>query len=260
MKVELGFRKSVQENAAAYYEESKKCRGKADRAEKAAQETEKKLKELEKDISAEKEKPAAKIRVKKEKEWFEKFHWFKTSKGRLCVAGRDARQNEVLAGKHLQEGDLFFHAEIHGAPATILKEGAKAGAEEKKEVAQFSGSYSSAWKLGTATVDVYAVTPSQVSKRTEAGESAGKGGFIIRGEREWFKNTELGLALRVGERGVEIAPLQQLKAQPHLVAVIPGDTEKGEAAKKIAGMLGDASLVDEVLQALPAGKFALPTR
>ncbi len=258
MKVELDIRKSAQENAAAYYDEAKRLREKATGAEKAAKDTERKLRELEKEIEREKAKPEAKVRVKREKEWFERFRWFRSEDGLLCIAGRDAGQNEAVVARHLEPGDLFFHAEIHGAPATVLKGGEKAGEKPKREAAQFAASYSSAWKLGSSTVDVYAVKPPQVSKRSEAGEFAGKGGFIIRGEREWFRNSELGLLIGLGEKGVESAPALRGKGEmKDAVSVKVGDLEKGDAAKLIAKRLGEKADLDEILQALPAGKFAV---
>jgi len=258
VRVELDFTKSVHENAARYYEEAKRLREKAEGAEKAVKETEEKLRDLERRIAAEKEKPKVKVRVKKEKEWFEKFHWFRTSEGLLCIAGRDAKQNELLVARHLEEGDLFFHADIHGASATILKGGEGAGRESKMEAAQFAASYSSAWKMGSATVDVYAVKALQVSKRTEAGEYVGKGSFIIRGTREWFKNTPLGLLIGIGGKGVEVAPVLRGKAGfARCIEVGIGDMEKPDAAKAIARILGGEATVDDVLRALPSGRFRI---
>lgn len=257
MKAELYVNKSAQENAARYYDEAKRLREKAKRAEKAAADTEAKLKVLEKkakEAAATATAPA--IRVKREKQWFERFHWFTTSGGRLCIAGRDARQNEALVARHLEKGDLFFHAEVHGAPATILKNGSTASQEEKGEAAQFAGSYSSAWKAGSASIDVYAVTPEQVSKRAESGEALGKGGFIIRGGREWFRNTPLSLLIAAGSNGVESAPaLLGASSFKSSAKVFPGSMEKSDAAKKIARALGAS--VDEVLQALPSGSASL---
>ncbi len=260
MKVELDIRKTAQENAAAYYEEAKKLRAKSGGAEKAAKDMEKRIAELEKQIEKETKEAAerGKVREKKEKEWFERFRWFRSEGGRLCVAGRDARQNEILVSSHLEKGDLFFHAEIHGAPATILKGGQEATEEELLGAAQFAGSYSSAWKEGYTVVDVYAVSPEKVSKRAESGEALGKGGFIIRGERKWFRSTELGLIVGVGGKGVEAAPVRRGKGEMKVsVEVRPGGKEKGEAAKMIAKKLGEAASADEILQALPSGKFEL---
>lgn len=259
MEVRLDVTKSVQENAAAHYEAGKKLREKAKGAEKAITETKKKLAELEKKISLEAAKPPPTVRVKREKQWFEKFKWFTTGGGKLVVAGSDAKQNEVAVARYLEAGDLFFHAEIHGAPATILKGGQQAAQKEKEETAQFAASHSSGWKTGAASVDVYAVKPEQVSKRTESGESVGKGGFIIRGEREWFRNTPLGLLVGVNAEGrIESAPISRGKAPlASAVEVTPGRLEKGEAARKIAAALKRADAVDDILQAIPGGSSAV---
>ena len=46
---------------------------------------------------------------------FEKFVWFVTSEGYLCLCGRDAQQNEILIKRHMDPTDVYLHADIHGA-------------------------------------------------------------------------------------------------------------------------------------------------
>ena len=53
--------------------------------------------------------------------WFERFHWFVTSENVLVLSGRDAQQNELLVKRHLGKGDLYVHADLHGASTTIVK-------------------------------------------------------------------------------------------------------------------------------------------
>lgn len=53
--------------------------------------------------------------------WFERFHWFITSENVLVLSGRDAQQNELLFRRHLGRGDLYVHADLHGASSTIVK-------------------------------------------------------------------------------------------------------------------------------------------
>lgn len=265
MDVEVDYRKDVQENAAAYYEKSKKLKAKAKGAADAAEETKKKLAELEKLERAEEVKhleqkaaEKARVRVKRDKEWFERFRWFRTSNGFLVVAGRDSRQNDILFSKHFADGDLFFHAEIHGAPVTIMKEGETAQAQDRKEAAQFAGSYSSAWKIGSTEVDVYAMKRSQVSKHGKAGEYAGKGGFMLFGEREWYRSTPLGLLVGVSNGIVVSAPASRGKGGlDSAVVLLPGGMEKGAAAKQAAKELGQTALLDDILQTLPAGESHL---
>ncbi len=248
--IELDIGKTVHENASAYYERAKELRKKAESAKKAIEDT---GKEIAKELKAEGEAPPRKaVRVKKEKRWFERFHWFETS-GLMVLGGRDAKQNEELVWKHLGEEDLFFHADIRGAPATILKGGKKASEKVLGEVAQFAASYSSAWKAGLSSVDVYAVEKGQVSKEAQ-GEYLGTGSFVISGKRRWFKNTELGLKIGVDEKG-NLACVPESTGFPFSksISLKPGDKEKGEAARAIAKELGAS--IDEVLSILPAGNF-----
>ena len=50
---------------------------------------------------------------------FEKFLWFVSSEGYLCLCGRDAQQNELLVKRHLDKSDVYVHADLHGAGRLI---------------------------------------------------------------------------------------------------------------------------------------------
>jgi predicted ribosome quality control (RQC) complex YloA/Tae2 family protein len=274
MKVKLDWRKGAQENAASYYGLAKDMAAKGHGALLALEETKRQILEAQ----AESEKAAQDARtapaMKRKKEWYEKHRWFFTSGGKLVVAGRDARQNDLLVAKTMTSADLFFHADIQGAPATILVGGRTQGAhsgqthddllppdgvtmQEKLEAAQFAASHSSAWKVGAAAVDVYAVEKSQLSKAAQGG-FVGSGGFAIKGEREWFRSTPLGLAIGMGDSVVTCLPAVHPGAEKAAVMLSPGSTEKGTAAKKIAAALKASP--DEVLLALPSGRFSIRER
>lgn len=256
MALKLDWRKSAQENAASYYSLAKELAAKEHGADAAIEETKQQLK------AAESEKLAAESsrsppKMKRRKEWFEKYRWFFTSGGKLVVAGRDAKQNDMLFAKTMAETDLFFHADIQGAPATILVGGKGASRQEKLETAQFAASHSSAWKVGAAAVDVYAVEKSQLSKHAQGG-FVGAGGFAISGEREWFRGTPLGLAIGNKDGAAICLPEVHPGAVKAGVGLSLGNFEKGQAAKKIAFLLKISP--DEVLLALPSGKFSLKER
>ena len=53
--------------------------------------------------------------------WFEKFNWFVSSENYLVIAGRDGQQNETLVRRYLRAGDVYVHADIHGASSVIIK-------------------------------------------------------------------------------------------------------------------------------------------
>ncbi len=234
MKLNLDPRKTVLENAVLYREEAKKWRSKAAGAEKALVDTKK---ALEHQINAIQQKNA--VGAKHRREWFENFHHFRTSKGTLVVGGRNAKQNDTLFAKHCAKGEWFFHAEIRGAPAVIVKT-QNATEEELQEVSQFAASYSSAWKREFGSIDVYAVKFEQVSKHFQGGY-LDQGAFAIAGERKWFKNTLLGVYVCLDSETLKISvkPLASLDSASGngggrlCVKLLPGMREKGAVSKAI---------------------------
>ena len=248
MEIELDYTKDVHGNAARYYEKAKEARKKREGLEKAIKETEK---EIEK--AKEKQESKPKMKVKREKKYYEKFHWFFTSEGKLVIGGKNAQQNDLLVSRHMEDNDLFFHADIQGGSAVVLKEGIKASKEEKLEAAQFAASFSNAWKNGNAAVDVYAVRRLQLAKHVSGGY-VGAGGFAIQGEREWFKGTALGLKVGKGEEAAEILPEKSNRSLDAGIYLFPAATgkEKGSLAKSLAKRFN--ADVDELLQILPSGK------
>lgn len=253
MDVKISVSKSVNENAAYYYELAKEAKKKIAGTEKAIEETKK---EMEK---AEKKKKEKSIRTKKEKKWFEKFHWFYTSEGNLAVGGKNAQQNDIVYKKYLEDKDLFFHADIQGASAVILKEGVGAGGEGILEAAQFAASFSNAWKNGNASVDVYSVKKEQVSKHATGGYISA-GAFAISGKREWYRNTRLGLKIGWGEKNPEIIPERSERKLKNEIYLVPAKSgkEKGEIGRLIAKKL--SADVTEILELIPAGKSKLVSK
>jgi len=261
MKISLDASKTAQQNAAQYYEKASKLRAKADGAKKALEDTLKQIASEERREQYRKPEDDAslkkKFRIRRDLEWFEKYRWFYTSSGLLVVAGRDASQNEHVFSRHAEKTDLYFHADVTGAPTTILKEGntPKANEQDRMEAAQFAVSYSSAWKNGFGSVDAYCVPVENVSRTAKAGEYVSKGGFIISGKREYFRGTALGLRIGLDEKERVVAvPKTSTRTLKNQVAILPSGTkEKGAVAKEIMARLGTDSL-DDLLLVIPAGK------
>jgi predicted ribosome quality control (RQC) complex YloA/Tae2 family protein len=246
MRIRLFYSKSVQENAAYYYELAKESRQKMAGLEKAMEETEREIEEA--------GKPQKKdVRVKRQKEWYEKFHHFFTGGGKLAIGGRSAQQNDQLVAKRMEEKDLFFHADIQGGSAVILKEGLGAEDREMAEAAQFAASFSNAWKNGNASVDVYAAGKSQLTKNVSGG-FVPSGAFAILGERRWFRSTRLALRIGLGEERMELLPdISARRLKDELVLVpSPSGKEKGALAKSLSKRYSVHP--DELLEILPSGK------
>ncbi len=258
IEVEIDENKSVYQNAQEKYEMSKKMREKIEGAKEAMEKTREKLKELEekkKKIFEEKEK---RKEEKKRKYWFENYRWCISSKGNLIIAGKDAKTNEKIVKKYLEEDDIYVHADIHGAPSCILKacdiNGNKLSIEEEaiKEACQFAVVYSKAWHQ-FLVYNAYWVYPWQVSKRAESGEYLPKGAFMIRGKRNYEK---CSMEIAVGK--VKINEEEKIMGGPPTavkkwankwVIFIPGNEDKNRVAKELAKVF-DCS-VEEVLKVLP---------
>ena len=185
------------------------------------------------------------IPVRYDEQWYERFRWFHTSDDFLVIGGRSADQNEEIVKKYMEKGDLFFHAQAHGGPVTVLK--ATGPSEPSKDIdipersraeaARFAVTHSSVWKDGKFEGDVYEVTPDQVSKTPESGEYLEKGGFTIRGDRTYYGNTTVGCAV-----GVQCEPETRVLGGPERaiadqvethVTLEPGQYAQNDIAKLI---------------------------
>lgn len=245
-----------------YYEKSKKARSKLKGLKKAIQDTEKKVKQLESKADDVERSNTAKMVKRRKKEWYEAFHWFFSSDGYLVVAGRDAKSNETIVKKKMEKGDVYFHADIVGAPHTIVKSTGNTAPEKTlEETAIFAASFSKAWREKLSSLDVYSVNPEQVSKKAPSGESLGTGAFMIYGKRQWFKKTPLKLSIGVmKEKNVVMCAPKSAVQKNCLfsVDVLQGNDKKGAAAKQIRKILesklGGIKLdLDEIITVLPAG-------
>lgn len=229
MKIILDQRNTVVQNAARYYDEAKKLRAKARGAVKAVFQT---RKELEAGGTKQAENQLQLQTKKKQREWFSKFLFFHTSGGTLVVAGRNAKQNDLIFTKHSAPNELFLHADIRGSPAVVVKS-ANVTEQELKEAAQFTASYSSAWKRSFGSVDVYVVKVGQVSKHFHGGYLE-QGAFAISGERQWFKNTLLKLRVCFDEeQGTYVIPEVHPSHPRFSISIVPGKLEKNAASKAI---------------------------
>lgn len=246
MKIEIDIDKNAQQNAISYYEKAKKIKKKIEGCRATIERLKKEIQKIEKEKEIKKEK---KIRIVEEKEWYERFRFFFTTNNFLALCGKNAQQNQILFSKYFSEEDLFFHANIFGGGVLILKNGKKAGEQDKVEAAQFAACYSNAWEEGYSTIDVYALPFSQVKPSTKKGE------FLLFGEREWFKNVEL--CLRIGEKNNKIIAIpkeSKVELKKELI-IKPGAIERKKAIQEIAKFFEVENQKIEVL--LPNGKFEI---
>ncbi|MBU0635748.1 DUF814 domain-containing protein [Candidatus Micrarchaeota archaeon] len=264
MRIEIDFQESLEKNADRYYEQSKKAKkklaGLKDAIIKLEKETERKQ------VAFQTKKDSKQIVKKRSRDWFEKFRWFFTSDSLLVIGGRDAKTNDWIVKKFLEKGDLYFHADLSGAPHCVLKtKNNKAPEQSKQEALAFSVVFSRAWQSSSSIANAYWVLPSQVSKKAPSGESMGKGAFMIYGKRNYGKKIplECGIGIEKKEDAWRIVsgPLSAIQKNAlHVLKLGPGEMEKGPLSKKLFKHFEfkvkeklSPTVLDEIIGALPTG-------
>ena len=260
--VTLNYTKNIDANASDIYQKSKDLSDKAKRADDALRETLDALEKKEKGLMKEKRKMASRVQPTKQF-WFERYKWFITTGGNLVIAGRNAHTNDGIVKKHLKDNDVYAHADVHGAPSVVLKDGRSASETDLREACMFAITQSKGWVSAVGEGNAYWVFPDQVSKTPEAGEFVPRGAFIIRGKRNYEYHIPLRMAVGeityMNERKVMCAPVECIKNRSSKYFIIePG---RGKAGKTAAQMARELSVPEEeVSRIMPPGDSQIVSR
>lgn len=232
--IPLSYAAKATENANSLFQEAKDLKAKATSAESAVSDTLKSMKFVEK-------KPQ---RKKRARYWFEIYHWFFSSEGFLVVSGKDRKTNEKVVKKHMKDNDLYVHADLYGAPSTVIKsEGDKKPGEKTiREACLFAVAQSRAWSAGVGSGSAYWVFPEQVSKSPESGEYVSTGSWIVRGKRNYLFDLPLELEIELIEySGIQIPmihpPVEDSEKKTNSVRIKPGNIKRNAIVKEIADLL-----------------------
>ncbi|KAI1299969.1 Nuclear export mediator factor Nemf [Halotydeus destructor] len=179
-------------NARKYYDRkrvaAKKEHKTIDASSRALKSAEQKTKQTLKEV-------AIKTSISKARRtyWFEKFFWAISSENYLMIAGRDAQQNELIVKRYMRPGDIYVHADLHGAASVVVKNtypGQEIPPRTLEEAATLAISYSNAWEAKIVTRSWW-VFPEQVSKTAPSGEYLTVGSFMIRGRKNYLPLSQL---------------------------------------------------------------------
>ena len=208
LAVDIDLALSPWSNARQYYEQKRSA---ATKEQKTVQSSKKALKNTEKKIKADLKRGLKQekdvMRPQRNANWFEKFIYFISSEGYLVLGGKDAPQNEMLYKKHLKKGDKYIHADLDGAASVIVKN--KPGMSESpippstlSQAGTLAVATSSAWD-SKAVMPAWWVDASRVSKTTPTGDILPDGSFVIQGEKNYLRPTQLllgfGIMFKVSE-------------------------------------------------------------
>ncbi|CAF3242857.1 unnamed protein product [Rotaria sp. Silwood2] len=197
VKVDVDLSLTAFANAKRYFEHKKHSSQKQMRTleagEKAIKSASKRTNALLKEVER-----VATVTKARKVFWFEKFYWFISSDNYIVLGGRDQQQNDLLVKRHLRAGDLYVHADLHGATSVIIKNptGNEVPPRTLQEAGILACCHSAAWEA-KVPAPAYWVQHDQVSKTAPTGEYITTGAFMIRGKRNYLPSEPLnfGFAL-----------------------------------------------------------------
>ncbi|XP_024524547.1 nuclear export mediator factor NEMF [Selaginella moellendorffii] len=241
-KVEVDLSLSAHANARKWFDMKKK---QALKQEKTVAAHEKAFKAAERKTQQQlsQAKAVATISHLRKVHWFEKFNWFISSENYLIISGRDAQQNEQIVKRYMKKGDLYVHADLHGASSTLIKNHNPSQPVSPLTINQagcFTVCRSQAWdsKIITSAWWVY---DHQVSKTAPTGEYLTVGSFMIRGKKNFLPPYPLvmgfGLFFRLDESSIP-AHFNERRIRAE------GDNEEPEAEIQDDEEIDDASVED----------------
>lgn len=202
LAIDINLALSPWSNAREYYDQKRSA---ADKEQKTLQSSTVALKSQEAKI-AQKLKEGLKqekavLRPVRRQMWFEKFIWFISSDGYLVLGGKDAQQNEILYKKYLKKGDVYLHADLHGAASVVIRNNPKTPdapipPSTLSQAGTLAVASSSAWD-SKAGMSAWWVNADQVSKSAPTGEFLPTGSFMIRGKKNFLPPAQLILGFGV---------------------------------------------------------------
>lgn len=197
--------------------------------------------------------------------WFERFRWFISSEGAIVIAGRDASTNDLVVRRNLKDGDLYVHADLHGAASVVVKHAAPGeppvGDITLREAGQWAVAFSKAWRAGLASAEAFWVESEKVSKKAASGEFVARGAWVIHGTKHPLRDLPLELGLgTIDYHGAVLwmaAPPSALRARGKVLALLTPGEERERSAVEVA-LVRDLGLSRPALQVLlPAGGLSV---
>ena len=201
---------------------------------------------------------------------YQKYKWFFTSSGLLVIGGKNALQNDELMFriKDNKEDFIIMHTSEPGSPFCVLYSPAsKVKKLDMEEASVFTGCFSRAWKLGKSSAKVDIFNSSQIHKNKDMNS----GTWGVYGEVQRV-NIPLSLVFMrqkdilraVPEKTFERIYKSKINKSKKersnnisIVKIMPGDIDKSHMFAKLELELDIPLSEEEVLSAIPAGKFKI---
>lgn len=129
--------------------------------------------------------------------WFEKFFWFVSSEGYLCLAGRDNSQNDMIYYRYFNDNDCFISSDVDGSLCVFVKNPVHDATVPPATLMQagiFAISASHAWDK-KITTSAWVLNGSDVSKRDFDGSIVPSGLFNFKASKNYLPPVQLVMGI-----------------------------------------------------------------
>ena len=254
--IDINLSLSPWANARDYYDQRRSA---AEKEQKTLQSSTKALKSQEAKIAHDLKKglkqEKAILRPVRKQMWFEKFSWFISSDGYLVLAGKDSQQNEMLYKKYLKKGDVYVHADIHGAASVVIRNNPKTPdspipPSTLSQAGSLAVACSSAWD-SKAGMSAWWVNADQVSKSASTGEFLPAGSFMVRGKKNFLPPAVLLLGFGVMFKISEESKARHVKHRIQDDDSAVGPSVEQSTVGSVVGEEQEAPEMDEDQRSMP---------
>lgn len=116
LNVDIDLTQSAFANASLYFGQKKLASSKQAKVEKNSNMAMKNAeKRVERDLAKKLKNEVDALKTIRHKYWFEKYFWFVTNEGYLCLAGRDDNQVDMIYYRHFSDHGYLVSSDIEGA-------------------------------------------------------------------------------------------------------------------------------------------------
>ncbi|CAI5756103.1 unnamed protein product [Candida verbasci] len=222
-------------NARSYFDAKKVAESKQVKVENSTQMALKNAeRKINQDLAKNLKESNDTLKEMRPKYWFEKFYWFVSSEGYLCLAGRDNSQNDMLYYRHFGDNDFFVSSDVEGSLKVFIKNPFKDEGVPPSTLMQagiFSMSASNAWN-SKITTSAWVLPGTEISKRDYDGSLVPSGQFNYIGKKEYLPPAQLvmgfGFYCLIDEESAKLKEEQRITREKEHGLTIVVDNKKKE--------------------------------
>lgn len=270
-------------NARNYFDSKKSAVTKQTKVEKSTNMALKNAeKRIQKDLAKSLKNETDALKAIRPKYWFEKYFWFVSSDGYLCLAGRDDSQIDMIYYRHFSDNDFFVSSDMEGSLQVFILNPYQSESVPPSTLFQagiFAMLASNAWN-GKVSSSAWWLNGVDVTKKEFDGSLLGPGRLNLKDKKNYMPPAQLVMGFgfyflcdeettanytqsrvsKQDEHGLKVSihnKKQDLENMTLTVKDLPVDNEPQEIGEQVSETT-EASQVSDSHEQLSQSKSASP--